>query len=52
MLDHETGVNALVFPVHEAEYLTGYEIVVDDGDLQPGAGLALYGGDMTRAGQT
>ncbi|UMP06935.1 hypothetical protein [Amycolatopsis sp. EV170708-02-1] len=33
MLDRETGANAFVFPVHNAEYVTGYEIVDDKGDL-------------------
>lgn len=33
VLDPETGANAFVFPVHDAEYLTGYEIVDDEGDL-------------------
>ena len=32
VLDGEIGANAFVFPVHDAEYLTGYEIT-DDGGL-------------------
>jgi hypothetical protein len=33
VLDRETGANAFVLPVHHAEYVTGYEIVDDEGNL-------------------
>ncbi|WP_444947941.1 hypothetical protein [Micromonospora ureilytica] len=33
VVDRETGANALVFPVHDSEYVTGYEIVDDEGEL-------------------
>ncbi|MGX1565175.1 hypothetical protein [Streptomyces sp. NPDC055506] len=33
VLDRETGANAFVFPVHDAEYVTGYEIVDDHSNL-------------------
>ncbi|WP_330270490.1 hypothetical protein OG205_24910 [Lentzea sp. NBC_00516] len=33
VVDRETGANAFVFPVHDSEYVTGYEIVDDEGEL-------------------